>query len=341
MSMPLNIVRTALACSVGNSAPAACAAIRAGISVTDETRFQDRGQEWLRAAQIHNVQPESGYGRLAKILAAVVDECTEELTADDLVRIPLLLCLSEESRPGRPQDLETTLLDRLRELAGARFSPSLSAVVARGKVSGAVALAHARKLVAGGAATHVLVAAVDSLLQRDSLIELEAEDRLLTSVNSNGFIPGEAASAVLVAGEAAGDRVQCTGIGFGRELATITSNEPLRADGLVAAIRAALAEAQCDLADIHVRVSDLSGEHYYFRETALALSRLLRKPRETFPLWNPAECIGEIGAAVAPALMAVAHAAFIKGYSPGPSAILQFSNDSGERAAIVLQHVGA
>ncbi len=49
------------------------------------------------------------------------------------------------------------------------------------------------------AAAFVLVAGVDSFVSGPTLAAYEARERLLTSQNSNGFIPGEGAAAVLVA----------------------------------------------------------------------------------------------------------------------------------------------
>ena len=51
----------------------------------------------------------------------------------------------------------------------------------------------------------------------------------------------------------------------------------MRADGLATAIKGALADAGCEMHDMDYRITDLSGEQYYFKEAALALSRTLRQ----------------------------------------------------------------
>ena len=84
------------------------------------------------------------------------------------------------------------------------------------------------------------------------------------------------------------------------------------------------------------RLSDLSGEHFYFKEAALALSRTLRRRKEEFEVWHPAECIGETGAAAGIAMLAVADAARQMGYAPGPRVLLHLANDDGQRAAAVV-----
>ena len=110
----------------------------------------------------------------------------------------------------------------------------------------------------------------------------------------------------------------------------------MRADGLVQAINAALADAQSGYEAIDYRLTDANGEQYWFKEAALAMNRTLRVRKETFDLWHPADCIGETGAAVGPCAYAVALAAACKCYAPGPGVLCHFGDDGGQRTALVL-----
>jgi 3-oxoacyl-[acyl-carrier-protein] synthase-1 len=167
----------------------------------------------------------------------------------------------------------------------------------------------------------------------------EEGERLLTANNSNGFMPGEAASGLLVAPPTSGARLTIAGLGFATEKANIEQDEPLRGDGLSQAIVQALGEAGCEMHDIDFRITDISGEQYYFKEAALALSRVLRRRKEEFDIWHPAECIGECGCAVGPAMIAVAEASARKAYAPGPTMLVHAANDAGQRAAIVTRYM--
>ncbi len=129
--------------------------------------------------------------------------------------------------------------------------------------------------------------------------------------------------------------MRCNGIGFDLEPAHIASEEPLRGDGLARAIKAALADARSALHEQHYRITDLSGEQYYFKEASLAISRQLRIRVVNFELWHPAEAIGETGACIGLCALTVANSAFLKGYAPGQNVLLHFSTDSGARAALV------
>lgn len=97
------------------------------------------------------------------------------------------------------------------------------------------------------------------------------------------------------------------------------------------------------MADLHYRITDISGEQYGFKEASLALTRILRDRKEEFDIWHPADCIGEVGAAIGPVVLAVLHAAMQKGYSPGKSALAHLANDQGKRAAMTVtyQQIGS
>jgi 3-oxoacyl-[acyl-carrier-protein] synthase-1 len=135
-----------------------------------------------------------------------------------------------------------------------------------------------------------------------------------------------------------GESLYCLGLGYGREEATVESEEPLRADGLVGAFQDALREAAIEWPQLDYRITDLNGEQYGFKEAALALTRCLRVRKEEFDLWHPADCIGEVGAAIVPCALGVALEAARKRYAPGPGVLCHFGNDTGERAAVVLRY---
>jgi 3-oxoacyl-[acyl-carrier-protein] synthase-1 len=336
----LCVIGSGMVSAVGLSAPASCAAIRCAIDNFQETRFIDRGGEWIIGASVPLEQPWRGHTKLIKMAARAIAEALQSTPGVDPEKTPLLLCVAEAERPGRLNGLDKELLQAIETELGLRFHPD-SSVIARGRVSAAVALLDARTLIYQGGRRHVLVAGVDSFLAGATLTAFEARERLLTSQNSNGFIPGEGAAAVVLAAPVVSEMPQltCIGLGFGLEQATVESEDlPLRAEGLTQAVRAALNEAGCGLEQMDYRLTDISGEQYYFKEASLALSRSLRVRKEFFHLWHPADCIGEVGAAIGPAMLAVALAASRKGYGEGPNIFCHLGNDAGERAAALLSY---
>jgi 3-oxoacyl-[acyl-carrier-protein] synthase-1 len=266
-----------------------------------------------------------------------IEEALQDLSRDHWHRLALLLCVAEPERPGRMAGLDDQLLTQIQGELGVSFAHQ-SALVPHGRVGVAIALAQARALLERTNVIGVLVVGVDSLLSWLTLSHYEREDRLLTESNSDGFMPGEGAGALWVgAVQAPLTQLFCTGLGFGREPAHIDSGAPLRADGLTQAIRASLDDAGRQLHEIDFRITDNSGEQYYFKEASLALTRTLRQSKEAFDIWHPAECTGEVGAASGVAVIAAAREASIKGYAPGPNILTHWANDAGQRAAVTLE----
>ena len=337
-AQPFAIQSVGLVTAVGLSAPASCAAFRAKVASPTETRFIDSAGEWIMAHQVHLEQPWRGLTKLAKMAAMAIAEALQDIPKTDWSGLPLLLCVAEIERPGRIEWLDNQLMSKIQKELGVTFAPQ-SAVVPQGRVSVAVALAQARELMMKLNLPRVLVVATDSLLSWSTLSYYEREDRLLTERNSNGFMPGEAAGALLV-GAPHGNpgELVCTGIGFGHEPANIDSDEPLRGDGLTQAITASLDEAGSQMHDIDFRITDISGEQYYFKEASLAVSRTLRQLKEEFDIWHPAECSGETGAASGATVFAGALAACRKAYTKGNNVLIHWANDGGQRAALTLKY---
>ncbi|WP_165666139.1 hypothetical protein [Metapseudomonas otitidis] len=331
--------------AVGHDALSTCAAIRCAIDNFQDTRFLDKGGEWLVGSSVQLEEAWRGQTKLVKMAARAIAEAIASTPGLDPSKTPLLLCIAEEDRPARLADLGPRLIRGIQKELGVEFHAG-SSFIARGRVGAAVGLLNARKLIHELGHRHVLIAGVDSFLNAPVMEAYERRDRLLTSLNSNGFIPGEGAAAVSLCAPVADDHPQllCTGLGFGMEPATVESLDmPLRADGLTQALRAALQESGSSMESYDYRLTDLSGEQYYFKEASLALSRNLRVRTEFFDLWHPVDCIGECGAAIGPALLVLAHAASRKGYSPGNNILCHLGNDAGQRAVALLsyQHVRA
>lgn len=293
------------------------------------------------AHQVPLAQSWRGLTKLAKMAALAIEDALHSRLKREWAALPLLLCVAESERPGRTSGLDDELFRKVQAETGVQFAAG-SGVIAQGRVAVAVALAQARGLIEQSKSQQVLIVATDSLLSWPTLNHYEQCDRLLTDDNSNGFMPGEAAGALLVTlpSGRAGELV-CTGIGFGREAAHVDSEEPLRADGLAQAMKAALVEGGLQIRDMDYRITDISGEHYYFKEAGLALNRTLHERKESFDIWHPAECTGETGAAAGVAIIAAAQAACAKQYTEGPNILAHMANDAGQRAALALQYVGA
>lgn len=331
----LAILASGLVTSVGLDAASSCAAIRAKLSNPTQTRFMDSEGEWIMGHGVALDRPWRGRAKLVRMAALAIQDCLRDIPAEDWPGIPMLLCTAERERLGRLDGLDEELFSELQRQLNVQFSED-SLVVPQGRVAAGVALSTAQRLLSEGRAPYVLIAATDSLLNGETLSECDRNLRLLTPANSNGFVPGEGAAAILLGADDAGPRLLCVGLGSGVEEATIDSDAPMRADGLTQAIRSALSDAGCEMQAIDFRITDLSGEQFYFKEASLALSRTLHTRKESADIWHPAECIGECGSVGGLAALVVAEAACRKGYAVGPSILCHASADSGRRVASVL-----
>lgn len=338
-SQALAIIGSGTVTGVGLSAPASCAAIRSAIDNIQQTTFLDSSGEPIMGSTVPLEKPWRGTRKLSKMLASALEECHATEPSLELQNIPVLLCLAEKDRPGRFADLEERILVEVQEEIGFRFHEK-SALLNWGRVGLGKALLQARQLIYGEEIPKVFIAGVDSFLVAQTLKSYEQRERLLTSQNSNGFIPGEAAAAVLISTPTLTGEPQllCLGVGTAVEKATEGSEPPLRADGLVEAINVALADAGFSLGAMDFRITDVSGGQYGFKEASLALARVLRERKEEFDIWHPADCIGEVGAAIGVVILAVCLTATRKGYAPGNKILCHLGNEDGARAAIILSY---
>lgn len=333
---PIGVQAMGLQVSVGLTAASACAAIRAKVANPTPTRFIDSNGDWIIGHQVPCNDGWRGTKRLARMAAGAVEECLHHAgVAQQSPPMPVILCAAETKRPGSNLAESQRLLHELLELTQQR-ADNASCVIASGRTSMALAIEKARALLYESGHRQVLLAAADSLLDAAALRSLDRRGRLLTAVNSNGFVPGEAAGAILLAKPDLASKAVVRGIGLATEAAMIESDKPLRADGMTQAIEAALKDGGCALHELDLRVGDLSGEQYYFKEASISLARVLRRRKEVFALWHPADCVGETGAAAGFVGLCVATTALDKRYAPGAGVLLHQSDDAGERAAIVL-----
>ena len=315
----------------------ACAAMRAGINRKSLSPYRDnQGREIVASylAEDHVSRQASCEERWSFLLAdALAQVATGADGVQELARARLYLALpfAPDDRPQLPTFVSAALSARL----GVAIAPERLRLATGASPAGFAALRAAQSEASGGDVT--IVAAADSLVSARRLLPLATANRLLVEGNSDGFIPGEAAVALRLSRGRPGSIAEVGGIGLAEEQATLENDLALRADGLVKAVGAALTEAQLSLEELDFRLSDASGESFFFKEQALLLARLMGQPKKTFPLWLSADPLGHTGAAAGLCGIAWACAAWQRDYAPGPRALVTASSDTGERGAVILQ----
>ncbi|MDM5182293.1 hypothetical protein PO883_34600, partial [Massilia sp. DJPM01] len=221
MSRPRIAIRGAgLVTSVGLDTASACAALRTRQNNFVELAFVDQEHEPVIGASV----PWPGLGTgLDKLAQMAVSAIRQALASDHRVAIastPLLLCVAELERAGRLTELDTGIWSRLEQHFGHPVHAD-STLIADGQTSVATALEIAYKLLFDKGHAAVLIVAADTFVNRGAIIHNLDKRRLLASGVRAGFIPGEAAGALLVqrTNDQCDVELQVFGAGMARELA--------------------------------------------------------------------------------------------------------------------------
>jgi 3-oxoacyl-[acyl-carrier-protein] synthase-1 len=354
VSASLSVVGYGMVTSLGNNGPASAAAVWGGIrGVAADNLWDKTAGEQLSLARPRMPQWWEGREMLAELCAPAVSECLVSAAAlaapplSDPQTIPIALIVAPPERPFRWPSLDQLALEDLAHKLD-RLLPPHSTVIPRGRTGIGYALHWAQDVLLRRGAHFCIVAGVESFLRQVLADHYIDERRLLCGNNSNGFIPGEAGAAVLLArsGTYAPELV-LAGSGSANDPSGAGGNaaHPVTGDGLTAAMKGALAGAAKAFADVDLRISDANGEHFKFREIILADARVSRlRPPGAAPRrygylehWHPIEYVGEVGAAIFPLMLGYAYDAGVNRHLDGPVAMVHAAEDNGERVAVVTR----
>ena len=268
----LAIVNVGLVTSVGLNTANACAALRCRLNNFTELDYDDQDNEPVIGAPVPWGDMGSGIEKLAYMAGLALRQVLALYPNLDASNTPLILCSAEKQRIGRITDLDDALFTAIGDQFGHYFHAD-SVIIRAGQPATTAALKHARELLYDKHHQAVLIVAADTLLNRNTIMGSLEQERLLATDIRAGFIPGEAAGAMLVTRPDKNLDVQLLvfGIGTAKEAATIDSDLPLHANGLTKAIKAGLKEADASAEEIACCIADVSGEEYYFDELALVV----------------------------------------------------------------------
>ena len=180
-----------------------------------------------------------------------------------------------------------------------------------------------------------------------SLVKGMADERVIGPARSFGHVPGEAASAVLLAGERALQRLGLRSRGTVVAAATAREPHPQSAGapclgiGLSQAVRQVLARLPPD-ARIDTVTCDLNGERHRTDEWGFTITRVVDRLRDPAAFVAPATAWGDCGAANGPLLLAMAVGAAARdtdGQHPngGAHLLVWTGSDGDERAAALVR----
>ncbi len=322
--------------TVGLSAPATAAAVRAGVArMCEHPEAVLPDGEPVPVAMIPGVDDAlTGASRLAALLSPALDEATEPLA--EAPPMPLLLGLGEAPGDQDPVAELSAMLDG---------NDAISEVIATaaGHAAGLAALKEALAML-GQDQELCLVAGVDSMLDLEALALEAGEGRILSSDNPHGFVPGEGAGCLLLATADAARRLSlpCLGRVLGAATATeehtVYAETPSTGQGLTAAFREALEALPEGV--VQLLGGDMNGQPYRGEEYAYALIRNRERFAEMLEVSTPADRLGDVGAAAPLLGVILASVAAQRGYAVGHHTMIWASSVSGLRGAALLDTAG-
>lgn len=332
---PLYVLAAGACTAVGMSLAATDSALRAGMDHFRDSDFADRSHTPIRAASLMDERL-WGKRRLAQWAALAIADCLRGAPAGiDLTQVPVLLLAAERERPHSEDARYQAIYAELEGRLGLRFHP-LSRIATLGRTAIGPALVLASEWLCSSDVPLVLVVGVDSYLDAASINHGLAQRRLRVHARSQGFIPGEAAAAVLLSAQPANAALAIRGVGVAHESGRIDGSVPSRAQGLSDAMRQAIAQSGLAAADFDLRLSDQNGEAFYAREAAHALARLGGDGLPQLHTLTLADCVGEIGAALGPLMLGWLGRLLPRADAPGACALAHIASDDGTRVALAL-----
>jgi len=296
---PLSIASCGLVTNLGLSRKATFAAYRAQIDNFTETRFMDSHGEWLIGADVPLDRPLRGQAKLLEMSAMAIREAIAScgpVPSADPGAVPVLLCIPSRKRIGRVIADEQSFFTELQDKLGMTFSEH-SRIYPQGRVAVVSALKDADRLLYNTECGYVLVVATDTLLTARTLKAYDEKYLLLTRTTSNGYVPGEGAACARLTQVSGTDTemAQVLGLGVARQASPKTRDEPLKADGMIAAIRMGLDDSPVTMPSIRSWFYDNDAGYQPVKEATIAELRLLRGENQPLDRHSPVSQFGETG----------------------------------------------
>ena len=275
--------------------------------------------------------------RLIKLAAGAL---TQVFSQYEFVEPAPLFLAGPESLFASVKAITPKILSYIKVQSECEFNVSASRYLASGRAGFIEAIEMAFRYFSASGAPLALVGGVDSYLDPATLGALDNLGRVLAEDSQSAFAPGEGASILVLINPNATNGAKLTGKefylcrpGFAQESGALMSDLPYRGDGLALAIRQALDKASPTL--INRVLSAANGEVYFSKEYGVSVIRNMSRFSGGFTHIHPADCLGDMGAAMGGTLVSLAMK--MNRNLSGPSQSLVYcSSDLVPRAAVCI-----
>lgn len=246
--------------------------------------------------------------RLLRVAVAALTQLVDHLPQSPL---PLYLALPEDL-PGMSVPLTGNVIEQLVQQSGIKLNSAESLVAAIGRAGGVHTVRKAHQYLAQPGHDYVLVGGVDSYWDPYLLAKLDADTRLNVRDNPDGFNPGEGAAFLLLASERVKARLPVPRValampGSAKEEGHRYSDLPYHGDGMALAVQQAFQYAGTE--QVQSVWTSMIYDSFGHKEVGVALIRSNQHIVEDVVMRHPADCFGDIGAAIGCALIGMIAAA--------------------------------
>ncbi len=254
--------------------------------------------------------------------------------------LPVIVAAPEVSRPDFDARLGRELLSELGRVSGVALDFNQSSIVFGGRGGGVDAFRRGLDVLRRRAADAVLVGGVDSYFHPDVLEALDADYRLHGLKTENGFIPGEGAAFVLLQNRShSGGFYHYAHIhdaDMQMEPRPYSSEEPCHALAMSLALQNVARQVGPTARRVPWVLTDVQNERHRVNEWQLAMGRQFEIFTPEVKHDQPLLETGDIGAASAAMLVAIACMRWQLRCAVGELAIVATHSDGQERGALLL-----
>jgi 3-oxoacyl-[acyl-carrier-protein] synthase-1 len=253
--------------------------------------------------------------------------------------LPLIVALPSRNRPGFDPRLEGHLLRGLEARSRVPLDHARSSLVFGDRGGGVAAFEEALGRLEAGEHDAVLVGGVDSWFDPDALEWLDRDLRLHAPDTENGLIPGEGAAFVLLTRRARAASLPR----LAQLLAACTtaeprpwgSEEPCLGLGITLAVKRAVAAIGATSRRIPWVMTDVVNERHRVEEWGYAMARAHQAFAPELVHDQPLLRTGDLGAASAAVLLAIAATRWETGCAAGDCVLIGAHSDGPERGALL------
>ncbi|MES2824580.1 MAG: hypothetical protein V4732_13330 [Pseudomonadota bacterium] len=337
---------------VGGNVAMTAATVNAGISAYAASDFYSVNGNAVTMALVPNeifdeMHVEIGEGdrfsaQHDRIIKMAIMAANEASTYQSIKQpIPLLMAMTDV-----PRDLSDLVpfIQSLAENCRPIIDPKLTRSFYSGRAAGIEAIDFAFSYLFDAPQDFILIGGSDSCVEDASLAQLDSAGRLLANQVQNGYAPGEGAGFLLLTRHPElalvreGKIIALHPPGIAEESGHLHSKVVYRGDGLDQAFKRALINHQQQ--NIQYIYSSMNGENYWAKEMGVAQIRNKKSFSENVKIQHPADCIGDVGSATAPILIALAVERLFK-HSKLQTHLVYSSSDTAKRGAIVIEKINA